>query len=113
MIRTLRQNFSKLGALRTMLVTIVLFLILIGPISGGEARTAGFALFTSVVAPAFYVIMLFVLPLDITMSRVFMGEAQGAERARYRFIIRLEIALFALMLLAWLPFILRLLGSAY
>jgi len=109
----LMQFFSKLGALRTMLVIIVLFLILMGPISGGEARVAGFALFTSVVAPAFYVIMLFVLPLDITMSRVFMREAQGAERARYRFIIRLELALFVLMLLAWLPFILKLIESAY
>lgn len=96
-----------------MLVIIVLLLILMGPISGGEARLAGFALVTSVVAPAFYVIMLFVLPLDITMTRVFMKEAQGTERARYGFIIRLELALFALMLLAWLPFILKLLESAY
>lgn len=95
-----------------MLVIIVLFLIVMGPISGGEVRISGFALFTGVVAPAFYVIMLFVLPLDITMSRVFMLEAQGDERARYRFIIQLELGLLALMLLAWLPFILRLLESA-
>lgn len=96
-----------------MLVVIVLLLVVMGPISGGEVHISGFALFTSVIAPAFYVIMLFVLPLDITMSRVFWMEAQGAERARYRFIIRLEFALFALMLLAWLPFILRLLKTAY
>lgn len=109
----LKQFFLKLGALRAMLVIVVLLLILMGPISGGDARISGFALFTSVVAPAFYVIMLFVLPLDITMSRVFMKEAQSADRARYRFIIRLEVALFALMLLAWLPFIIKLLKSAY
>lgn len=96
-----------------MLVTIVLLLIVMGPISGGEARVSGFALFTSVVAPAFYVIMLFVLPLDITMSRVFMGEAQGEEKLRYRFIIRLELVLLALMLLAWLPFIVKLLKTAF
>ncbi len=109
----LKQIFSRLGALRAMLVTIVLLLIVMGPISGGEARVSGFALFTSVVAPAFYVIMLFVLPLDITMSRVFMGEAQGEEKLRYRFIIRLEIVLLALMLLAWLPFVLKLLKTAF
>ncbi len=84
-----------------------------GPISGGEAQISGFAVFTSVVAPAFYVIMLFVLPLDITMSRVFMGEAQGEEKLRYRFIIRLELVLLALMLLAWLPFIIKLLTTAF
>ncbi len=109
----LKQILSRLGALRAMLVAIVLLLILMGPISGGEARVSGFALFTSVVAPAFYVIMLFVLPLDITMSRVFMGEAQGEEKLRYRFIIRLELVLLALMLLAWLPFVLKLLKTAF
>lgn len=96
-----------------MLVIIVMFLVVMGPISGGEARVTGFAVFTSVVAPAFYVIMLFILPLDITMARVFMGEAKGAERERYRFIIRIEIVLFVLMLLAWLPFIVKLLKTAF
>lgn len=96
-----------------MLVIIVLILIVMGPFSGGDPTVAGFALLTSAVAPALYVIMLFVLPLDITMSRVFMKEAQGPERARYRFIIRLEVLLFVLMLLAWLPFILKLLDTAF
>ena len=96
-----------------MLVVIVLLLIVMGPISGGDARITGFAVFTSVVAPAFYVIMLFVLPLDITMTRVFMKEATGDEQSRYRFIIRLEVVLLVLMLLAWLPFILKLLETAY
>lgn len=96
-----------------MLVIIVALLILMGPFSGGDPRITGFALFTSVVAPAFYVIMLFVLPLDITMTRVFMGDAEGDQRARYRFIIRLEVVLMVLMLLAWMPFIVKLLKTAY
>lgn len=96
-----------------MLVIIVALLIVMGPFSGGDPRITGFALFTSVVAPAFYVIMLFVLPLDITMTRVFMGDAKGDQRARYRFIIRLEVVLMVLMLLAWMPFIVKLLKTAY
>lgn len=105
--------FTRLGVLRGLLVVIVLVLIVMGPVSGGDAQITGFAVLTSVVAPAFYVIMLFVLPLDITMSRVFMGEAEGEEKLRYRFIIRLELVLLALMLLAWLPFILKLLETAF
>ncbi len=105
----IKQILRTLGPLRTMLVVLVLLLIAVGPFSGGEARVEGFAVFTSVVAPAFYVIMLFVIPLDITMTRVFMGESRGAERARYRFIIRLEVVLMVLMVLAWLPFVLDLL----
>lgn len=96
-----------------MLFIILAVLIVIGPFSGGQPRFSGFALFTSVVAPAFYVIMLFVIPLDITMSRVFMNDADGEERLRYRFIIRLEVALMALMLVAWLPFIVKLLNTAF
>ncbi len=96
-----------------MLVIIVILLIVIGPFSGGDPRITGFALFTSVVAPAFYVIMLFVIPLDIIMTRVFMGDAEDDQRARYRFIIRVEVALMALMLLSWMPFIIKLLRTAY
>lgn len=109
----MRMFFAKLGALRGMLVIILVLLIIMGPFAGGDVKITGFALFTSVVAPAFYVIMLFVIPLDMIMTRVFMGEAEGEQRARYRFIIRVELALMALMLLAWMPFIIKLIKTAY
>lgn len=102
---------AKLGELRTILILVVLLLIITGPFSGGPVQTSGFALLTTAVAPALYVIMLFVLPLDMTMTRVFMKESEGRERERYRSIIRLEAALLVLMLLSWLPFIVRLLET--
>ncbi|MDX1514367.1 MAG: hypothetical protein R3174_11570, partial [Gammaproteobacteria bacterium] len=60
-----------------------------------------------------YVIMLFVLPLDITMSVVFMSDKEGEERRRYQRIIRTEAVLFVLMLLSWIPFLYRLLKTAF
>jgi len=109
----LKNFFLRLGALRAMLVSLLLALIVLGPFAGGTAEDPDASIVLSVVAPAFYVIMLFVLPLDITMSNVFMSDKQGEERARFRFIIRTEVALFVLMLLSWLPFVIRLLKSAF
>ena len=96
-----------------MLVSVLVALIVVGPFAGGPVEEPDASIVLSVVAPAFYVIMLFVLPLDITMSSVFMSDKQGEERARFRFIIRTEVALFVLMLLSWLPFVVRLLKSAF
>lgn len=102
---------QKLGPLRVVLFALVLLLIVIGPFSGTEKGLSGIEVLTGIVAPAVYVIMLFVLPLDMLMSRIFMTDKEAAEQARLRFIIRLEAALLVLMLLAWLPFLLRLLSS--
>ncbi len=96
-----------------MLLSVLLALIVLGPFAGGPVEAPDASVLLSVVAPAFYVIMLFVLPLDITMSSVFMSDKQGEERARFRFIIRTEVAFFVVMLLAWLPFVIRLLKSVF
>ena len=88
----LKRLFLRLGALRAMLVSVLVALIVLGPFAGGSVEEPDASIVLSVVAPAFYVIMLFVLPLDITMSNVFMSDKQGEERARFRFIIRTEVA---------------------
>ena len=112
-ILIMNRFLQTFGVLRGMLVLIVIILILLGPFSGGEVKPTGISMLMTVVAPAFYVIMLFVLPLDITMSRVFMSDKEGDERARFQFIIRAEIALFVLMLLSWFPFVYGLLATAF
>lgn len=108
----MNRLFQTFGTLRGILVIVVILLICFGPFSGGEVKATGISVLMTVVAPAFYIIMLFVLPLDITMSFVFMSDKEGRERARFRFIIRAEIALFLLMVLSWFPFIYRLLKTA-
>lgn len=109
----MRRFLEIFGVLRGMLVLTVVLLIGLGPLSGGEVGTTVTSLLMAVVAPAIYVIMLFVLPLDITMSFVFMSDKEGDERARFRTIIRTEVALFVVMVLAWFPFIYGLLKTAF
>lgn len=101
--------FEGFGALRLMLIGLSAFLMLLGPVSGGEVSFEGIALFTTLLAPTFYVVMVFVLPLDMTMTRVFMSDASEEKRTQLRRVIMTEAVLLAFMLLAWLPFVLKLL----
>ena len=91
-----------------MLVLIALALIVIGPFAGGPVRFDGLAVIPTLVAPAFYVIVIFVLPLDMTMSWVFSTDAVPAERRRLRQAVALEGILLIAMLAAWAPFVLQL-----
>jgi hypothetical protein len=55
-------------------------------------------------------ILVFVLPLDITMAIVFMTDARDAQHRQLKSIVKLELALTMGLLLAWLPYFLRLFG---
>ena len=110
MLRVIRILFTKLGVLRSALTVIAIALIALSPYSGQPVQHTGWPLFFTVLVPTFYVILLFVLPLDITMSRVFMSDKEGLERERLKLIIWVEAGLFAALVISWAPFLLRLFG---
>lgn len=99
----------RIGALRCGLTLITLLVIGAAPFADGSAHLHDWRLFPSVIAPSVMIILLFVLPLDMTMARIFMGDAEDDERARLRAIVRLEFLELVLMLLAWSPFMLKVL----
>ena len=101
--------FEGFGTLRWMLIIIAVILMLLGPVSGGPVTFEGLGLLTTLLAPTFYVVIIFVLPLDMTMTRVFMTEADDARRVQLKRVMITEAVLLALMLLTWLPFVLKLL----
>ena len=105
----LRRLAAELGALRLMLVLLVLAVCAAAPFSDGPAVYSGWRLATTVVAPAIFVMLVFLLPLDMTMCAVFMSGRNAAARARLRRIILAELLLLVVMALVWSPFILRLL----
>ena len=107
----LRNLVSMFGALRVLLVIGVIALIVAAPFSDGPAHTTGWPLVRSVIAPTLFVIMVFVLPLDITMTLVFLSDRQGPERRRLRRIVQTEAVLFVAMLAAWIPLLMRLLRT--
>ena len=107
----LREFVNLFGALRVLLVIGVVALVVAAPFSDGPAHATGWPLVRSVIAPTLFVIMAFVLPLDITMTLVFMSDRQGPERRRLRLVAQAEAVLLAAMLVAWLPLLMRLLRT--
>lgn len=106
----LSRLLSDLGLLRTLLIGSTLALVLLAPFADGTTHVHGIRLLTNVVAPAMMVIFVFVLMLDIVMTRVFSIDAEPARRAGMRRAVRLELLALFFLLAAWAPFLLRMFG---
>ncbi len=100
--------FRDLGALRAVLVACTVALIALAPFADGAVHLHDSRLFTSVVAPALMVIFVFVLMLDITMTRIFSMDTSPERQSGMRRAVRIELGLLLLLLAAWTPFMLRL-----
>ena len=98
--------FRDLGALRAVLVACTVALIALAPFADGAVHLHDSRLFPSVVAPALMVI--FVLMLDITMTRIFSMDTSPERQSGMRRAVRIELGLLLLLLAAWTPFMLRL-----
>jgi hypothetical protein len=105
------EFLKNLGLLRSALLGTVVLLIAIGPFAGGHIQFAGWALMTTLLGPVFYVVAVFLLPLDMVMTRVFMSDKTGAARQRFKRILWLELALLVALLLSWAPFVMTLLEA--
>ena len=110
-----REFLTSFGALRVLLLAGVVALIIAAPFSDGAVHASGHAsvwpLVRGVIAPTLFVIMVFVLPLDITMTLVFMSGRHGEERRRLRRIVQTETVALVAMIVAWIPLVMRLLST--
>ncbi len=131
---SLRDRAIELGALRLALLAAVAVLAASAPFStmgsggpgafdaarallleGGAPAPPGVGVslgvvWTALVAPPLAVMMAFVVPLDMLMSRIYMADKRGAERARYRRILAAEALALVLLAAAWTPFFAALLS---
>ncbi len=108
----LKTLFQSLGVLRSALVVTAL-LASAGAFfaGGGHYDPMSWQIVPRAVVPVFAVSLLFLLPLDMLMTRVFMSDKQGEERGRYRRVLRVEAAALALLVACWAPFLMSLLGG--
>ena len=84
-----------------------------GPeVSGEGACSVHLLTPTTVVSPALFVIFVFVLPLDLFMTWVFMSDKTGEERGRLKRVMLTEGALLAALTVSWTPFLVDLLDTA-
>jgi hypothetical protein len=99
----------RIGFLRATLMLSTVLLIFLAPFAGGHIQTSGWPLITTLLAPVFFAIFIFVLCLDMLMTRVFMSGSSDAERQRLTMIFRSEALLLLVLLVSWAPFVLALL----
>lgn len=69
----------------------------------GEPDYSTWGFFPTIVAPTLVVLLLFVLPLEMTMTRIFMLDQVDAIRRRLGRILLIELGLYGLLILSWLP----------
>ena len=102
--RGLSTWLRELGMLRVALAAMALALIVFATRPGTAPVFEGSALLPTVLMPVLAPMVLMVLMLDALMARVFMFEKAGAERARYRRIVSVDLVLSVALVLVWLPY---------
>jgi disulfide bond formation protein DsbB len=107
----IRRLIDRLGVQRVLLDVVIVLLIILAPFAGGETAYSGWRMMPTLIAPALAPIFLFVLPLDMTMSAIFMSAKDLDERRRYRFIIITDFVLLAVLVAVWVPFFVTLVAG--
>ena len=96
----------SLGPVRTAVAIVALSCLPLVFFSGADHH--GWGIIPSQVVPGLVVLLVWALPFDILMVKVFMTDARDDERTRYRAVIRINLLLILALILFWGPFFLRL-----
>ena len=94
-----------------LLLLSAVILILAAPFAGDQTIKQGWMMVPTLIFPVMVPMYFFILPLDMTMCLIMMQDKAQDIRENYKRIIWLEIILMVLLLLAWLPYAVRLFNS--
>ena len=105
-----KQFLREIGPLRVLLFILITALILSAPLAILETHKTGWLMLPTLIAPTIVPMLVFVIPLDMTMCAIQMTSKGPADRKRYIRIIWYDVASLVLLLLAWFPFFWKLLS---
>jgi len=100
----IKTFFSEIGFLRSLLTFTTLLSLSMVPFTDTAVRMDGWGLLPDVLAPVISFILMFILFLDMLMSRVFMIEAEDEKRQRFIRIFWLELIQVVLLISLWSPY---------
>lgn len=95
----LSEIAARIGPLRVMVV--VLGLLSLPGVFLGEIETPPWGVIVGQVVPGLVLFMIWALPFDMLMARVFMSDKPADEQLSYRWVIRVDLALWLLLLAFW------------
>lgn len=92
----------QVGILRTA-VAILVLICLPFVFFPGESDS-GWRVIPVYIIPVMALMLIWILPFDILMSRVFMSGKEGTERDHYKTVIKFDALLLFLLFVFWGPF---------
>lgn len=102
------QFLKQLGPIRTLFLLMVLIVILAAPLALEETRTDTlYGFMTTIMIPSMVPMFFFLLPMDMTMCRAIQDGQTEEIRTRYGKIIKLELLLWILLIVVWIPFLMK------
>jgi hypothetical protein len=111
LVNQIRRAGAVLGPFRVALTFAAAGVIFCAPFAFGETHYHDWRIITTVVAPIMMVMLAFLLPLDMLMTRVFMAGSCATTIARLRKVMVAEVMVLVALIGAWMPFILDLFNS--
>ena len=109
-MQKIKEFFHSIGELRTMLSIAAMFSLANVPFADSNVRMEGWGLVPDVLVPVVSSILVFVILLDMLMSRVFSIEASDEARARFKRIFRFELILVVSLIVFWSPYFITVLS---
>jgi hypothetical protein len=97
---------ARVGVLRIAVASIVIAFLPFAFFNGERDLVLG--VIATQVVPGLVLFMIWALPFDMIMARVFMIDKQGSERDRHKTVIKLDIGLLMALLVFWGPFFIAL-----
>jgi hypothetical protein len=104
------MKLTDFGTLRLGLLTIALLVIILSVFADGNTYMHDWRIVPSVLAPSIMMMLVFAIPLEMTMTRIFITNAEPAEKARLQRILKLEAIVYLLLIVSWTPFFIKVLG---
>lgn len=104
------MKLTDFGTLRLGLLTIALLVIILSVFADGNTYMRDWRIVPSVLAPSIMMMLVFAIPLEMTMTRIFITNAEPAEKARLQRILKLEAIVYLLLIVSWTPFFIKVLG---
>ena len=104
------MKLTDFGTLRLGLLAITLLVIMLSVFADGTTYMHDWRIVPSVLAPSIMMLLAFALPLEMTMTRIFITNAEPDAKQRLKRILKLEAIVYFMLIASWTPFFITVLG---